>query len=254
MLAIVFFADAHVGLSALKYACSVREKFGTPRAVVGLPGSDVEQFARESGLPFVAWDRADLAGVAVQVRAFQPDIVYLAWWPDILREPFLDLGQKFTLNMHPSLLPHCRGKDPNFWALKDNRPFGVTIHHVVRDVDAGDIAFQRRIDLSWTDNGESAYRRALDEMLSLFRETYPFVAQGSIPRKPQPDGGSFHKRSHLEPSSLIDLDAEYKARDLLNLLRARTFGAHPACYFWDDGKVYEARLSIREDGNGRRST
>ena len=43
---------------------------------------------------------------------------------------------------------------------------------------------------------------------------------------------------------MIDLDREYRARDLLNLLRARTFPGYPACSFVADGTEYEVRVSI----------
>jgi methionyl-tRNA formyltransferase len=64
------------------------------------------------------------------------------------------------------------------------------------------------------------------------------------------DKGSTHYARELDPASKIDLDKEYKCIDLLNLLRARTFSEMPACYFYDDGKKYEVRISIKEVENG----
>ncbi len=54
------------------------------------------------------------------------------------------------------------------------------------------------------------------------------------------------KFSHeLQPASRIDLDRQSSARQLLNLLRARTFPGYPACHFEDKGEMYEVRVDIR---------
>lgn len=99
------------------------------------------------------------------------------------------------LNTHPSLLPYCRGKDPNFWAIVESVPFGVTLHHVNAAIDAGEIAFQKEIPVSWSDTGGTLYHKALTEMVELFAEALPTIVHGEIPRIPQSDVGSLHYRS-----------------------------------------------------------
>lgn len=173
----------------------------------------------------------------------QLDVVILAWWPHLLKGAVLDAAP-IILNTHPSLLPYCRGKDPNFWAIVEDAPYGVTLHHVNAAIDAGDIAFQEEIPVSWSDTGESLYQKALTGMVTLFEEALPTIVHGTIPRIPQPDAGSLHYRSQLESASVIDLDAPTTARDVLNRLRARTFRRHPACRFSDGDDVYEVRVSI----------
>jgi methionyl-tRNA formyltransferase len=174
------------------------------------------------------------------------DIGLLAWWPHILSERLILMAGQTFLNLHPSLLPYGRGKDPNFWALVDKTPFGVTIHHVVRSVDKGAIAFQRKIPIEPLDTGETLYRKALAELESLFQEACPKIMDGEIPSLEQPDAGIEHKRRELETASQIHLDAKYSGSELLDLLRARTFPPHPGCWFEKDGKRYQVRLSISE--------
>ena len=150
------------------------------------------------------------------------------------------------LNTHPSLLPYCRGKDPNFWAIVESAPYGVTLHHVNAAIDAGEIAFQKEIPVSWPDTGGTLYQKALTGIVTLFEEALPTIVHGTIPRIPQTEGGSLHYRSQLEPASVIDLDAPTTARDVLNHLRARTFPPHPACRFSDGNDVYEVRVTINK--------
>jgi methionyl-tRNA formyltransferase len=174
------------------------------------------------------------------------DIGLLAWWPFILSERLIAMAGETFLNLHPSFLPYGRGKDPNFWALVDKTPFGVTIHHVVRAVDKGPVAFQRIIPVGPLDTGETLYQKALSELEQLFQEVCPRIMRGDIPAIEQPSAGVEHKRRDLEVASQIHLDQNYSGADLLDLLRARTFSPHPGCWFEKDEKRYEVRVSISE--------
>lgn len=197
----------------------------------------------------MSWQEASTREALDAFRNIAAHVAFLAWWPHVLRQPLLGgVAGKAVLNLHPSLLPHCRGKDPYFWSIVEQRPFGVTIHHVSDDIDAGDIAFQEEIPVDWEDTAETLYRKAEVAMLGLFKESFSRIARGDIPRIPQDlAAGSFHKRSELDPASRIDLDRQYSGRELLDLLRARTFAPHPGCRFVDGGEVYQVRLSITRD-------
>ncbi len=179
------------------------------------------------------------------LRSLDIDIFILAWWPYIIKEPLIDMPRIGTLNFHPSYLPHNRGKHYNFWAIVEEAPFGVSLHFIEKSIDSGDIAFQSRISTSWEDTGETLYRKAQSAILQLFKESFPAIKQGDIPRQPQDlQQGSSHWGTELEPASEIILDKEYTGRQLLNLLRARTFSPHPGCRFTVRGETYEVRVQI----------
>ena len=175
------------------------------------------------------------------------DLGVLAWWPNILKESLIEKPRYGFVNTHPSLLPYNRGKHYNFWALVEEAPFGVTLHRVEPSVDAGAIVAQREILYDWLDNGESLYRKAQKTMIELFCTVYPALRDSNIPSVPQDMAkGSFHLSSELELASKLHLDEEYVARNLLNLLRARTFDGHPGCWFEDLGVRYEISISIKK--------
>jgi methionyl-tRNA formyltransferase len=197
-------------------------------------------------VPLVAGGRATDAALLAALRALAPDLIVLAWWPHVVQAELLAVPRLGTLNLHPSLLPHNRGKHYNFWNLVEDVPFGVSIHWVVPDVDAGDVAFQAPIEKSWEDTGGTLYGKAQEAIVRLFRESLPAIRAGRIPRRAQDLGaGSFHKARELEPASRIELDRSTTPRALLNLLRARTFPPHPAAWFSEGGRAYEVRVSIR---------
>lgn len=181
------------------------------------------------------------------LKSMDLDMILLAWWPYIVSQPIIGMPRLGCLNFHPSLLPYNRGKHYNFWAIVEEAPFGVTLHWIDEGVDSGPIAFQRAIGKSWEDTGETLYRRAQSEIVSLFKDNFPRIKAGDIPRISQAlEEGSFHRSAELDPACRIHLDRCYTARDLLNIMRARTFAPHPAAYFIDGGERYEARVQIRK--------
>ena len=188
------------------------------------------------------WDSASLPAELARLR---PDDLLLVWWPHILREPLLSLPTRSLLNTHPSLLPHNRGKHPNFWSIVEERPFGVTIHYVDSSVDGGDIAFQLPISVTWEDTGGTLYQKAREATIRLFVESYSEIRAGRIPRQNQTLAtGSFHRGQELEPTCVIDLDRHYTAREMLNLIRARTFPPYPGVRFKEGTSHYQVRINI----------
>jgi methionyl-tRNA formyltransferase len=81
----------------------------------------------------------------------------------------------------------------------------------------------------------------------IFKSTYPRIREGNLILIPNdPKSGTHHQSSELETASEILLDQNYLARDLLNLIRARTFDGFPACWFTEDNVKYEVRINIKK--------
>jgi methionyl-tRNA formyltransferase len=176
------------------------------------------------------------------------DVIIFAWWPRIAPAVFLRKIKPKIYNLHPSLLPYGRGKDPNFWALVDGTPFGVSIHEVSSQLDSGPIVAQSKIEYGWEDSGETLYKKAINEIENLFKEflsDLPSILMKSFEN--QADyGWPIRKRKDMIEKSHIQLDHSYTGRELLNILRARTFEGHPSAYFTDAGLNYEVRIEIRK--------
>ena len=181
---------------------------------------------------------------------YKPDIFILAWWPKLLSSNLINIPHLGCLNFHPSLLPYNRGKHPNFWSIVEGTPFGVTLHFIDEEVDQGQIIFQQEIPYGWEDSGESLYRRSVESIVLLFKEKFPLLKKGVYEKKKPSEVGTFHYAKEIDPTSEIDLKKEYKAKDLLNLLRARTFPPYPSCYFYDNDERYCVTISIKKEKNG----
>ena len=174
------------------------------------------------------------------------DVGILAWWPHILKGPLINYPKLGFINTHPSLLPFNRGKHPSFWAIVEQAPFGVSIHHATKEIDSGKIIAQKRINYDWCDSGESLYSRSQKEMVKLFESVYPVLRMGNMREVSQgnSDEGSFHFSCEIEQASKINLDESYLGRELLNKLRAKTFFGHSGCWFEEDGITYNITVNI----------
>ena len=243
---VLLLADGDVGARVLRL---LLERTPCPLVGVGLASADGPAAEAAAACPapveVFASGREQQYALADRVSARAPDLLLLAWWPFILRRDVLARGQQATLNLHPSLLGHGRGKDPNFWALAEQQPFGVTIHHVTEAVDEGPVAFQRSLPYDWSDTGATLYRRAQDALVELVSERLDDMLALRLPRVPQRAADARpRRRADLDRRSTLSLDAPTTAREVLNVLRARTFPPHPGCRFEAEGRLYEVRVSI----------
>jgi methionyl-tRNA formyltransferase len=239
---LILFADNKVGSEVLNYFLGhFREDLYT---VVTVEENQIYKQAKLNGLQVEVFDKNNNQNEFYNKKF---ELGVLAWWPQIIKEPLLSLPQKGFINFHPSFLPYNRGKHYNFWALVEQCPFGVSLHKVDAGIDTGGIVSQRLLSYNWEDNGETLYKKAQTEIVELFKSIYPSLRKGEIASISQDlSKGSFRLSSEIDKASEIKIDDTYIARELLNLIRARTFEGHPSCWFEEiDGEKYEVRIQIK---------
>ena len=128
--------------------------------------------------------------------------------PDFLRQNEIEMGISYGyrhilkkdvldvcpfINMHISYLPWNRGADPNIWSWVEDTPKGVTIHYIDEGIDTGDIIAQRQVEMDTNETLATSYEKLQDEMVRLFKDTWPDIRAGKAPRTPQnKDAGSLH--------------------------------------------------------------
>lgn len=174
------------------------------------------------------------------------DLVILAWWGKIVKDELLRAPKYGFINLHTSFLPYGKGKHPHYWSLVEEKPYGVTIMKIDEGLDTGPILFQKEIKKGWEDTGKSLYFAGIRTMCELLEEKKEAILNIDFVEKEQEGEGTFHFGREIDKDSVIKLDESYKARDLLNKIRARTFEPFPAAYFIENGEKYEVRVSIKK--------
>jgi methionyl-tRNA formyltransferase len=168
----------------------------------------------------------------------------------ILPREVIDLFPGGCFNLHPAFLPMNRGADPNVWSIIENTPAGVTLHWMDEGIDTGDIVAQELMEVEPVDTGRSLYVKLEDACFDLFCRTWPLLRDGTAPRIPQRGDGTYHRRADLRLIDLIDLDREYRARDLIDLLRARSFKPYRGASFEAAGRKVRVHIELEYDDEG----
>ena len=239
---VIVFADGIVGYQITEFLLKHYQK--DIFKVVTLTKNEISSLAKKYLVSTFAIDVSNPNCIEIDERV---DLGILAWWPKIINSNLIKISINGFINLHPSLLPNNRGKHPNFWAIVEERTFGVSIHKVDNEIDSGPLISQERIEYDWVDTGETLYLKAQRVIVDLFKKTYPSIVNGKYQLQTQElNRGTFHTASEIEMASKIRLDQLYKAKDLLNLLRARTFPGYPACWFEDGASKYEVTVNIRK--------
>ena len=236
-------ADGDVGLKILEY---LLDRFPSDIAmVVATKNNEISELSSKHGVATFIYEEQEQEKLALELSERAISLGVMAWWPFILPASIITKPTNGFVNTHPSLLPHNRGKHFSFWALVEQAPFGVSLHFVTTQIDAGDVIAQQRIPYDWSDTGGSLYAQAKTQMIELFRSTYPSLRSGSISAHQQElSAGSFHRSDEISEASEIKLDEHYSARSLLNLLRAKMFDGKAGCTFTEDGIKYEVFVTI----------
>ena len=248
---LVVFANNRVGWWVTRY---LRERGEEIAAVVVHPrhrqrfGDEIMLAAGVPASRVIDGARLREPATVERLAALEPRYGVSALFGYILRPELLALFAGGCVNVHPSYLPFGRGANPNVWSILEGTPAGATVHWVDAGVDTGDIVARRRVAVRPDDTGETLYRRLEVACAELFEQTWPMIRTGCAPRLPQQaDEGTSHRLAELAAVDALDLDRQYTGRELLDILRARTFPPYKGAYYEVDGRRIYIRVALRPD-------
>ena len=178
-------------------------------------------------------------------RALRPDIGISAFFGCILKPEMIQIFPSGCINLHSAFLPYNGGWHTNVWPIIDGTPAGVTVHYIDPGVDTGDIIAQRRIPIEPTDTGGSLHEKITRDQVELFKEIWPLLREGKNSRTPQDlSKATLHRKAEVAEISRIDLDRTYRANDLINLLRARTYPPYPSAFYMEGEERTYVRIEL----------
>ena len=190
---------------------------------------------------------SESAGVEL-LSGLDLDFIVCVHFPLIVPEAVLELPRHGALNLHPAYLPWGRGWHTPSWTILEGTPAGATLHFMDAGVDSGDIVDQERLETDPGDTAHTLYARLKDLELEVFKRAWPLLSDGDHERRPQPDGGSQHRRADLLEDDVQRIDPQAPTRATLERLRALTTDRwEEAAFYESDGRRYRVRVEIRED-------
>ncbi len=128
---------------------AVGTAFGGLRFRMGLGGTpgSVAVAAHAHGIEVLRPRRSDLndAGFRAALEALRPDLLVCAF-SQRADKAFLGFPRLGCVNVHFSLLPEHRGREPLFRAMLAGQGAGVSVHWMAPELDAGPVVFQEPLE------------------------------------------------------------------------------------------------------------
>src|SRR3990172_4398632 len=145
-----------------------------------------KELAQAHDLPVLQSERVNTPDTLAALRALAPDVIVIAAYGQILKQPLLDIPQRGALNVHASLLPKYRGAAPVAAAiLAGEEETGVTILEVVLKLDAGPILAQRSLPIEPQDTTGTLGEKLALLGADLLIEVLPAWERGEFAPEPQ---------------------------------------------------------------------
>jgi methionyl-tRNA formyltransferase len=127
-----------------------------------------------------------IGDIVPELAAMRPDVLVVMAYGQILRDNVLTLPRKAIINLHASLLPKYRGAACIQAAIAaGDSESGVTVMHVVRKLDAGDMILARKLPLRPDETGGSLHDRLAEIAPAALAEALEQLAAGTAARIPQ---------------------------------------------------------------------
>lgn len=109
------------------------------------------------------------------------DLVCLAGFMRIVKEPLLSAFHHRILNIHPSLLPKYPGKEAWVQAVEDGASeSGCTVHYVDAGVDTGEVILQARVPVHPDDTPQTLHARIQKEEHRIYPEAVRLVMKKGL--------------------------------------------------------------------------
>lgn len=203
----------------------------------------VKVAALELGLEVCQPEKLRAPEAMQQLRAWNPDLIVVAAFGQILRAEVLTLPRYGCINIHASLLPRHRGAAPIQAAiLAGDKETGITIMRMDEGVDTGPMLAWRSIEILPTDTGGSLFEKLSALGSELLLETLPRYLSGELLPQPQPAEGATYAPMLKKEDGLLDFTRP--AAELERKIRA--FSPWPGAFMrWQGGPLKIHRAHVR---------
>jgi len=257
MLRIIFFGTPAFAADVLAFLLdngidivAVITKPDRPKGRSGAPIPTPVKAMAEKKIPLIPLFQPPMVSdpdFAKTLLPFRADLFVVVAYGEIIKQHLLDMPKLGCINLHASLLPKYRGAAPiQHSILEGDAKTGVTIMHMSKKMDAGDIIKMVEVPINPNDTFpevEQALRKQGSQ--ALLEVIQNFSNPGNVVRIPQEHSlATYASKIELED---CELDWNKPAIKLHHLIRAVTPEPGAWCYVTIRGqkkrlKIYSARV------------
>ncbi len=206
-----------------------------------LKSPPVKALALELNIPILQPEKLRAPEVMGQLQEWNPDLVVVAAFGQILKRDVLDMPRYGCLNVHASLLPRWRGAAPiNAAILHGDEETGVTIMLMDAGLDTGPMLAKRIIRIRRDDTTGTVLQALSTLGADLLTETLPEYFSGNITPVSQSAEGATYAPMLKKEDGLLDF-----SRPAVELeRRVRAMNPWPGAWFeWNGNPLKVMRAS-----------
>lgn len=188
----------------------------------------IKEIAIEHGIEVVQPERVREDGALEALQALKPDLIIVMAYGQILPQGLIDMAPRGCVNLHASLLPKYRGAACIQAAIDAGDAYtGVTLMHVVKQLDAGDVILACETPINSTDTGGMVHDRLAEVAVESLKAGLPSLLDGTAASTPQATLGEV---SHVAKLGRDDgrIDWSWSAARIERRLRA--YDPWPGCW------------------------
>lgn len=161
--------------------------------------------ALAAGIPVLQPESLRKKSAIDAVAALSPDLIVVMAYGQILTERFLTIPRVACINLHGSLLPKYRGASCIQAAIAaGDAETGITVMHMVRELDAGDIILKKSYALDAQSTAGKVHDALAELAAEALSEAVALFADGTATRSPQDAAQSSYVGKMLREDGRID--------------------------------------------------
>lgn len=184
-----------------------------------LQQTPVKKAAVQLNLPVFQPEKLSGSQALADLIALQPDLIVTAAYGQFLPTKLLEAAKIAAINVHGSLLPKYRGGAPIQYAvLNGDSEIGITIMHMAKKMDAGDMIEQASIPIEASDDTGTLFDKLSYVGRDLLLKTLPSIIDQTAPRTPQDEAQVTFAYNITKEQEQLDI--EQPATQLVNQIRA----------------------------------
>jgi len=248
---IVFFGTPQFAANVLSYLianrvelCAVVTRTDKPLGRSGQPVPPaVKQIARQliPSIPILQPETSASAEFAETLAFFEAELFVVVAYGEIVKQHILDIPKSGCINLHASLLPKYRGAAPIQHAIiQGEAKTGVTIMHMVRKMDAGDIIGTAQTSIGPNERFGDIEQRLCGLGSSLLLGVIRDFERGKVARRAQDDA----KATYAPKIRVQDCQINWSQSGLNIHNLVRGLAPRPSAWCYAEVKGVKRRLKI----------
>lgn len=203
----------------------------------------VKACALEHGIPVLQPEKVKEPEFVEQLRSYEPDLIAVTAFGQILSEPILEMPKYGCINVHGSLLPKYRGAAPMQWSIIDGEKVtGITTMYMAKGLDSGDMLLKAEVEITDEDTFATIHDKMAVTGANLLLDTLDQLEAGTLEQIPQDHDAATYAPMITKETGHIDWSKN--RQDIINLIRG--LNPVPAAYtIYEEEvlKIFGASLS-----------